>query len=172
MTTKGKVWLTTKDILTKYHNYCDDKNITERFLVRLYDADLLIGYNDRKKRKVEILESSFLELVKHIAYNFACKSSYTNTESISAPHYCYQQQQKRYSEIKYEWYTATEIISYSPELLDSRYFTVEFLNELTEKFVLRGKYDASMRTNLILHPSFLELMKYRNYTMKLNMYYE
>jgi hypothetical protein len=56
---KEPVWLLTNDLIDKYHNFCFQRNITERFLVQLFDAHLLRGQANRTLKKVEILEESF-----------------------------------------------------------------------------------------------------------------
>jgi hypothetical protein len=66
---KEPVWLTTKEIIDKYYQFCYDKDITEKFLVKLYDAHLLRGNTNRRLKKIEILEESFLALIIHINYN-------------------------------------------------------------------------------------------------------
>ncbi len=169
MPSKEPVWLTTKEIINKYYAFCYDKDITERFLVKLFDAHLLRGNTNRKLKKIEILEESFLELLKHINYNLEQYSFRFDGTKISVPQYCFEEQKtKIYSNIENSWYTSSEVIRITEIHANCKCFTVEFLNELVEKFIVRGRYDKSMKVNLILLPSFKELMKYRNYTLKQN----
>lgn len=45
---------------------CSVKRIIERFFIRLCDTYLLRGSTNRRLKKVEVLESSFIDLIKHI----------------------------------------------------------------------------------------------------------
>lgn len=166
---KEPVWLTTKEIIDKYYQFCYDKDITEKFLVKLYDAHLLRGNTNRRLKKIEILEESFLALIIHINYNLEQYSYKFGDNKISVPAYCMiEQKPKVYTNIENSWYTASEIIHLMALNYQCKCFTVEFLNELVEKFIVRGKYEKTMKVNLILLPSFKELMKYRNHTLEQN----
>lgn len=168
MYSKEPVWLTTDEILAKYFEFCFQRNITERFLVKLFDAHLLRGQNNRKIKKVEILEESFLELLKHINYNLQVQMYKFNEEKISVPNYCLIENKTTIYSINESWYTASEIIYHTPAIKYHKIFNVEFINELMEKGILRGRIDRSQKIRLILLPSFIELMKYRNHTLNQN----
>lgn len=168
MRTKEPVWLTTDQIIRKYFEFCYARNITEKFLVKLFDAYLLRGQNNRKLKKVEILEESFLELIKHINYNLQIQMYRFNHEKISVPNYCEIENKTTEYEIENSWYTASEIIYHMPSIKYHKIFTVEFINELMDKGMVRGRIDRTQKIGLILLPSFLELLKYRNYMLKQN----
>lgn len=168
MYSKEPVWLTTDEILRKYFEFCFERNITERFLVKLFDAHLLRGQNNRKIKKVEILEESFLELIKHINYNLQVQMYKFNEEKISVPNYCQIENKIIIYSIDKSWYTASEIIHEVPAMRYHKIFTVDFINELMEKGMIRGRMDRSQKVGLILLPSFIELLKYRNYMLKQN----
>jgi hypothetical protein len=168
---KETVWLLTNDLIDKYHNFCFQKNITERFLVQLYDAHLLRGQANRTLKKVEILEESFLELVKHIIYNMEMQMRISGEEKISVPCYCSSQDNSIRYDVDTSWYTATDIMRELPSITDNKIYTVSFINELMFKGILRGRYDKTDKIGLILLPSFVELIKYRDYTHIQNLYF-
>lgn len=168
MITKEPIWLTTDQVVKKYFEFCFSRNITEKFLVKLFDAHLLRGQCNRKLKKVEILEESFLELLKHINYNLQVQMYRFNREKISVPNYCEMGDVMMEYDIENSWYTASEILFQMPELKYHRIFTVEFINELMDKGMIRGRFDRTQKVGLILLPSFVELLKYRNHMIKQN----
>jgi hypothetical protein len=169
MLLKEQVWLSTDDLIKKYYNFCFERNITNRFLVQLYDAHLLRGQLDRRLKKTEILEESFLELVKHIHYNLQMQMNLISCEEkISVPIYCSSQDNSVRYDLDKSWYTATDIMREVPLITQHKMFTISFINELMLKGILRGRYDKTEKIGLILLPSFIELMKYRNYTLTQN----
>ncbi|MBK6834036.1 MAG: hypothetical protein IPG89_07100 [Bacteroidetes bacterium] len=164
MYSKEPVWLTTDQIINKYFEFCFERNITERFLVKLFDAHLLRGQNNRKLKKVEILEESFLELIKHINYNLQIQMYRFSEEKISVPNYCEIGNKITTYSIDKSWYTASEILYEMPAIKYHKIFTVDFINELMDKGMLRGRIDRSQKVGLILFClPFMELLKYRNY---------
>lgn len=168
MHTKEPIWLTTDQVIRKYFEFCVARNITDKFLVKLFDAHLLRGQNNRKLKKVEILEESFLELIKHINYNLQIQMYSFNHEKISVPNYCEMESIGTIYSIQDSWYTASEIIYQMPDIKYHKIFTVEFINELMDKGMVRGRIDRTQKVGLILFPSFIELLKYRNYMIKQN----
>lgn len=168
MNSKEPVWLTSREVIDKYKVFCLDKNIDERFILKLFYANLLRGCYESRAKRIEILESSFLELLKHINYNLEKRLYRFEDDKISVPHYCQELQKPRIYQIEDNWLTATEILSIVPKLKECKGFSIEFINELVDKYILRGKYDKSNKVNVILFPSFKELMKYRNYTLEQN----
>ena|SRR3989344_3473143 len=168
MYSKEPVWLTTDQIISKYFDFCFERNITEKFLVKLFDAHLLRGQNNRKLKKVEVLEESFLELIKHINYNLQVQMYRFNSEKISVPNYCEMGNQITTYSLDKSWYTASEIIYHMPTIKYHKMFTVEFINELMDKGMVRGRIDRTQKVGLILLPSFIELIKYHNYMIKQN----
>jgi hypothetical protein len=168
MFSKEPVWLTTDQVISKYFDFCFDRNITEKFLVKLFDAHLLRGQNNRKLKKVEILEESFLELLKHINYNLQLQMYRFNHEKISVPNYCEIENKVTEYSLEKSWHTASEILQEMPAIKYHKIFTVDFINELMDKGMVRGRIDRTQKVGLILLPSFIELLKYRNYMIKQN----
>lgn len=172
MSLKEPIWLLTDEIIKKYFDFCFQRNINEKFLVRLFDAHLLRGQPNRKLKKVEILEESFLELLKHINYNLQRQMYHSHAEKISVPTYCCTIEDKTiHYNLDKSWYTATELLEEINSLKQHKIYTVDFINELMHKGILRGRYDKTDKTALILLPSFIELIKYRNYTLTQNLFY-
>ena len=172
MDSKEPIWLLTDDLLKKYFEFCFQRNITERFLVKLFDAHLLRGQNNRKLKKVEILEESFLELLKHINYNLHRQMyHHSKDEKISVPIYCSIEDKTMRYNLDKSWYTATELLEELKSLKQHKIYTVDFINELMHKGILRGRYDKTDKLGLILLPSFIELIKYRDYTLTQNLFY-
>ena len=168
---KEPMWLLPDEILKKYFDFCFQRNINERFLVKLFDAHLLRGQTNRKLKKIEILEESFLELLKHINYNLQMQMFNSNAEKILIPIYCVIEDETiRYNRNR-SWYTATELMKELPSIKHHKVFTVDFINELMLKGILRGRYDKTEKLGFILLPSFIELIKYRDYTLTQNLFY-
>lgn len=168
MDSKIPVLLSTGELLEKYHNFCFQHHFTERFMVRLFDAQLVRGQNNRKSKSIVILESSFLELVKHVNFNLQLQMFVMGDEKISVPEYCSSIPVSRVYELENAWYTASELIH---ELTFMKYltaFSVEFMNELVERGMLRGRHERGQKQILILKPSFIELIYYRNYIIEQN----
>ena len=168
---KEPVWLLTDDLIKKYFDFCFQRNINERFLVKLFDAHLLRGQTNRRLKKVEILEESFLELLKHINYNLQMQMYYSNEEKISVPIYCLIEDKTIRYNIDRSWYTATDLMKELPSIKHHKIYTVDFINELMLKGILRGRYDKTEKIGFILLPSFIELIKYRDYTLTQNLFY-
>jgi hypothetical protein len=171
MPSKEPVWLSTDDLIKKYFDFCFQRNINERFLVKLFDAHLLRGQTNRRLKKVEILEESFLELLKHINYNLQKQMYYSNEEKISVPIYCLIEDNTIRYNIDRSWYTASDLMNELPSIKQHKIYTVDFINELMLKGILRGRYDKTEKIGFILLPSFIELIKYRDYTLTQNLFY-
>ena len=168
---KEPVWLLPDEILRKYFDFCFQRNITERFIVKLFDAHLLRGQTNRKLKKVEILEESFLELLKHINYNLQKQMYYSIEEKISVPIYCAIEDGTVRYNLDKSWYTATELLEELKSLKQHKIYTVDFINELMHKGIIRGRYNKTEKIGLILLPSFIELIKYRDYTLTQNLFF-
>jgi hypothetical protein len=92
-------------------------------------------------------------------------------EKISVPCYCSVQDNSIRYDVDNSWYTATDIMRELPSVKDNKIYTVAFINELMFKGILRGRYDKTDKIGLILLPSFVELLKYRDYTHTQNLYF-
>ncbi len=171
MHSKEPVWLLTDDLIRKYSDFCFQRNINERFLVKLFDAHLLRGQTNRRLKKVEILEESFLQLLLHINYNLDKQKFNVHDEKIPIPIYCTIEDNTIRYDMTKNWYTATELMLELPSIKHHKIYTVDFINELMLKGILRGRYDKTEKIGFILLPSFLELIKYRDYTLTQNLFY-
>ena len=160
MDSKEPIWLLPDDILKKYFDFCFQRNINERFLVKLFDAHLLRGQTNRKLKKVEILEESFLQLLVHINYNLEKKKYHKIDDEILAPIYCKIVDRTIKYNIDKSWYTATELLNELKSIKHHRIYTTDFINELMHKDILIGRYDKTEKIGFILLPSFIELIKY------------
>ena len=166
---KEVLWLDAEGIRKKYPTLFIEDGFTSSFIGLLFDANLLRGRYDRKKRQVFILEESFIELLKHIKYNYLIQASKLPGDDIkfSIPCYCSIPKLIIYDLDKY-WYTPTELLALYPQLAKEQLFSESFIGQLVHKHVIRGKYDSIEKCTLILKPSFDELLKYRNYLIDKN----
>lgn len=171
MDSKTPVLLSTGKLLEKYHAFCYQHHYTDRFLVRLLDAQLVRGHVNRKSKNVEILESSFLELVKHVNFNLQSQMFMTGDVKISVPSYCSDITVKRVYDLENAWHSASELVEEITFHYHYNVFSTEFVNELVERGMLRGRLDKSHKQVLILRPSFIELMYYRNYIIEQNKFF-
>ncbi len=165
MYSKLPVWLLTNDLIKKYQEFCFSWDISEKYLIKLCDANLLTGHPNRKLKKHEVLEESFLQLLLHVNYNLEKLKYHTIEEIISVPIYCRQDGKIIRYDMDKNWYSATELIEKIPAIKIYKTYSVEFLNELVNKGVLRGKYDKTEKINYILLASFIELIEFRNYIL-------
>lgn len=164
MYSKEPVWLLPDEIVRKYENFCFVNNITERRLVRLFDNFLLRGRINRNSKKVEILEESFEDLRNHIRYNLFKQGSKSEAKGIM-PDYCKIKYQIPYDS-SMNWYTPKEILEiYSTFLKYEKSLTSEFIGELAYIGLLTGKYNPSENCYHIHLPSFVEFLKYREYSL-------
>jgi len=163
---KVSLWHTVEDIRRKYPKIFLEDGFTASFIGLLYDADLLRGKFDRTKRQILILDESFLDLLKHIQYNFLIQATSLPGDEIkfSVPPYCSCNTVKRWEPGEH-WYTPTEILKEYPRLTEDRIFNEHFLSQLAHKNIVRGKFDYTDKCTLILKPSFDELINYRNYVI-------
>jgi hypothetical protein len=171
MHSKEPIWLLPDEILKKYFDFCFQRNINERFLVKLFDAHLLRGQTNRKLKKVEILEESFLQLLLHINYNLEKQKFHKIDEIILVPIYCKIEDKTIHYNLDKSWYTATELLNELKSVKQHKMYTVDFINELMHKGILRGRYDKTEKVGFILLPSFIELIKYRDYTLTQNLFF-
>lgn len=166
MYSKDPVWLLPEDILRKYEEFCFINNITERRLVRLFDTFLLRGRGNRKSKKVEILQESFEDIMKHIEYNFYKRTSNKSDLPVKIPEYLKYKYQIFYDS-KLNWYTPSEILTtYCDILKNETYFTCEFLGDLVMMGLIVGKYSPRENCYYILLTSFVELMKLREHSVR------
>lgn len=165
------VWLSTEDIRRKYVNLFEQRKFTEPFIGQLFDAHLLRGYYDRKKRQVFILEKSWLDLLVHMNYNLYLLMQPVNGQPVkfSVPAYC----NNITSHIRYDfeknWFTPTELLDQFERLRSENIFTEKFIGQLVQTGILRGKYDHTVKITHVLLASFIELLFYRNDTIKKNL---
>jgi hypothetical protein len=168
---KEPVWLSTHDIKRKYANLFEERKFTEPFIGLLFDAHLLRGYYDRKKREVLILEKSWLHLLIHMNYNLYLQIQPVDGEPVkfSIPSYCTNITSQITYNFEKNWYSPSEILDNFERLREENIFTEKFIVQLVQTGILRGKHDSSLKTTYVLLPSFIELLYYRNATIKKNM---
>jgi len=166
MCSKNAVWLTVEEIRKKYPKVFLEDGFSASFVGLLFDADLLRGKYDRTKRQVLILEESFIDLLKHIKYNYLIHANNLPGDEIkfSIPPYCSYSRILVWEPDKH-WYSPTEILNFFPVLTEDKIFNESFVGQLAHKNIVRGKFDYSEKCTLILKPSFDELLKYRNYVV-------
>jgi len=164
---KANVWHTVEEIRKKYPKIFLEDGFTASFIGLLFDADLLRGKFDRTKRQILILDESFLDLLKHIQYNFLIQATSLPGDPIkfSVPPYCSCYTIKSWEADKH-WYTPTEIFNFYPKLTEDKIFSENFLSQLAHKNIVRGKFEYAEKCTFILKPSFDELLNYRNYVIQ------
>ena len=164
MYSEDPVWLVPEELIKKFSDFCFKNSISERRIVRLFDAYLLRGRDNRKSKNIEILQQSFFDLQAHIKYNHLKQVS-KNEAKIIQPPYCKKKYMIFYDR-SYNWYTITEALdTYSDFLKEEKNFTVEFIGELVNIGLITGKYNLSENCYHILLPSFVDLIKYRDYSV-------
>ncbi len=166
MYSKDPVWLLPEDILRKYEEFCFINNITERRLVRLFDTFLLRGRGNRKSKKVEILQESFEDIMKHIEYNFYKRTGNKSDLPVKIPEYL-KYKYRIFYDSALNWYTPSEILNtYCDILKNETFFTCEFLGDLVMMGLIVGKYSPRENCYYILLTSFVELMKLREHSVR------
>lgn len=168
MAAKKDLWLTIEEIFLKYPNLCNNEPDFDEFIGTLYDAGLLRGYYDRRKRKVFILEEAWIDLLNHRNYNLYIQMEGSDTMKFSVPAYCGSKFPKTYQYDKY-WYTPTEILEEYWQLGEIPAFKVSLISKLVKTGIVRGKINSSEPHVLVLLPSFVELLKYRDWVIKKNL---
>lgn len=164
MYSKEPVWLLPAEILKKYDNFCFVNNISERRLVRLFDNFLLRGRLNRNSKKIEILLESFEVLQGHIKYNLLKQVSKAEAKII-IPIYC-KTKYRIFYDRSMNWYTPSEVLkAYSEFLAHERSFTCEFIGELAHIGLVTGKYNPTENCYYILLPSFVDMVKLRDYSV-------
>lgn len=173
MYSKQPVWLAPNEVIAKYSNVCRERKIYDKFLSRLYDAHLLRGRLNRKTKKVELLEESWLDLLLLINYNLSSQIIPLNGEPIIVypPKYYHTLTGKLIYDSDKFWYTPTEILSIYKFLEHEKNYTVEFVGDLVDKGIVRGRYDNTEKCYHILLPSFNKLLEYRENTILQNLFF-
>ncbi|MDP1801179.1 MAG: hypothetical protein Q8L81_07505 [Bacteroidota bacterium] len=164
MFSKEPVWLPIHIIPERYGDFCFKNNLTERRLVKLFDAFLLRGRSHRNSKKIEILQESFEYLQRHINYNLFRQGSNIG-DVIPTPEYLNYKYRIFYDNGQ-NWYTPKEILDTYPFLKHERNYTTEFIGEMVYVSLIIGKYQPSENCYYISLPSFVWLMKYHEYTVK------
>lgn len=162
MDSKLPVWLSTGELLEKYHNFCFQHHFTERFMVRLFDAQLVRGHNNRKSKNIEILESSFLELLQYVNCNLIRQLYPTGDETFPLPAYCTHISKKPEHYFENTWYSAAELLAEYPVLQYYGVFSRDFINDCVDRGLVLGRFDKGHKQVLLSKSSFQELMYYRN----------
>ncbi|MDP1801193.1 MAG: hypothetical protein Q8L81_07575 [Bacteroidota bacterium] len=164
MYSKEPVWLLPETIVDRYNEFCFKNNLTEKRLVQLYDAFLLRGRDHRNSKKIEILQESFEILQQHIKYNLMKQGS-NNEDIINTPHYLKYKYEIFYDKEK-NWYTPSELIDTYSFLKNERHFTSKFIGEMAYIGMIIGKYQPHENCYYIHLPSFVWLIKYREYIVR------
>lgn len=164
MYSKEPIWLFPENLTRKYEQFCFINNISERRIVRLFDAFLLRGRDNRNSRRIEILEESFNDLQNHIHYNFLIRSG--NHTAIKIPEYLRYKFQNQSTD-PLTWYTPTEVIKENFSILrNETYFTCEFIGELVLMGLIIGKYSPKENCYYILLNSFADLIDFRDHCVR------
>ena len=165
MYTADPIWLKPEDIVKKFKDFCDYNNITPRMLIKLFDSFLLRGRDNRKTKDIEILVESFEDLKKHIEYNFDKRIS-KEASKLGRPHYLTRKYTVFYDSSN-NWYTPKEVLhTYSPFLKYEKSFSCEFIGSLALIGLIIGKFNTSENCYHVQLSSFLELMKYQEYSLQ------
>jgi hypothetical protein len=166
MCTRPPVWLYADEVLSRYAEFCQYNGIDNRRIIKLFDAFLLCGKNDRNAKCVQILEESFEELRNLIAYNAHIKSS-TGKHPLILPVYLKQKYQIYY-ESSLAWYSCKELLKiYSVNVVHVKNMNCGFIGELIRMGLLIGKYDRTEKCYHVNLRSFVYLMKFHEYTLEL-----
>jgi hypothetical protein len=170
MGTKLPVWLSTMDIQRKYEGLCIEKNLTRKFIVKLFRANLLRGHYDSVNKRFMILEESWLDLIKHMNYNMYLQIFPVEGEAprFSVPTYCHHPKYLHF-QMERNWYTPTEVLEEYSMLKHEKEFNIRFLRQLVHAGLVRGSYDPKEKIIQILMPSFIELLLYRDYIIQQNL---
>lgn len=163
MYSKEPVWLMPDEIIKKYDDFCFSNQISEKTIIRLLDAFLLRGRNNRHTRKVEILLESFEELQNHIRYTLFRQGS-KHEAKFHRPDYLKYKYRIPYDSSK-NWYTPSELMETYAFLKNEINFNPKFIGELAQISLIIGKYQPSESCYHILLPSFVEMMKYRDFSV-------
>lgn len=163
MYSKEPVWLSPEQIIRQNEEFCFVHNLTERIIVKLFDAHLLRGIDDRNTRKILILEESFELLQGHIRY-MHYKQAFKQKAKAKRPRYL-NHKFKIYYDSSKNWYTPKEILETYTFLKQEKKFNTEFIGELSKIGLLVGTYQQSQCCYHVTLSSFVELIKYMNYTL-------
>jgi hypothetical protein len=164
MYSKEPVWLLPEAIIDRYDEFCFKNHLNERRLVKLFDAFLLRGRGNRNSKKIEILQESFENLQDHIVYNLFMQAS-KNDASIKTPEYLKYKYGIFYDSGQ-NWYTPKEILETYSFLKHEKNFTTEFIGEMAYIGLVTGRYQPAENCYYISLPSFVWLMKYREFIVK------
>lgn len=164
MYSKNPVWLLPEDILKKYRNFCFYNNITERRLIKLFEAFMLCGMTNRKSRKIEIIQESFELLQNHIHFNRNMQAAKKDAD-VLRPEYLNIRYQI-FSDNSLVWYTPKDLLeTYAETVSLDKHFTTEFIGELTDIGLILGRYSPTDNCYNVLSRSFLWLLKYRKFIL-------
>jgi hypothetical protein len=168
---KTDVYLTIEDIEKKYPDFFKrDKKAFAEFICLLFDVGFLRGYYDRHKRKIFILEESWIDLLKHRNYNLSLQmyNVSDNPKFSIPPPYCNDEFPKTYIYDKY-LYTPTELLKLFEFLKCIPAFTTKFINMLVKTGMVRGNINLTEPYVEVLLPSFIEFLKYRDWVIQKNL---
>jgi hypothetical protein len=163
MYSKEPVWLLPEQIVQKYEEFCFNNSITERRIVKLFDAHLLRGKENRHGHKVLVLQESFELLKGHVHYTSIKKISKQEAK-VKRPTYLNCKYQIYYDSNK-NWYTPKEILEIYSFLKHENRFNTELIGELYQVGLIFGKYQPSESSYHVSLSSFVDLLKYMNYTL-------
>lgn len=163
MYSKEPVWLLPEQIVQKYEEFCFYNHITERRIVKLFDAHLLRGKENRHGHKILVLQESFDLLKGHVHYT-SMKKTLGHEAKSKRPNYLNCKYQIYYDSNK-NWYTPKEILEIYSFLKYEGRFNTEFIGELYQVGLVLGKYQSSEGCYHISLSSFVDLLKYLNFTL-------
>lgn len=158
------VWFSPEDIIKKNEDFCFSNKITEKTIIRLLDSFLLRGRYIRHNRKVVILLESFQQLQNHIRYTLFKQGSKSEAKS-NRPDYLKYKYRIPYDSSK-SWYTPTELLDTYNFLKYDPIYNTRFIGELAQISLIVGKYSISESCFHILLPSFVEMLKYRDFSVQ------
>jgi len=165
MYSKEPVWLNPEDILKRYKDFCFYNNISERRIVKLFDTFLLGGRDNRKTKKIEVIQESFDYLKKHVQFNFDVQGSKDNSEIIKPDYLKYHYQV--FYDTNLVWYTPKDLLDTYYELVKyDKNFTTEFIGDLANIGLIIGKFHTSENCYLVSSRSFIWLLIYRKFIVE------
>ncbi len=164
----AECWLDPEELCSKYYDMTL-KGLDEKTIPRLYRANLLHGYYCPSKKKIFILEKSYLALLKHIFYTRTLQLQSLNEPiiKVSVPEYV------SCKETEFRSIVGRDLVSIA-ELLDNysnmnpMIFNPAFIRKLIELDILIWKWGKKVSELLVFLPSFDLLMEYRQFTLNQN----
>ncbi len=165
MYSKDPVWLLPEDIIKKYKDFCFYNNLSERRIVKLFDSFLLVGRDNRKAKKIEVIQESFEYLKRHIQFNYDMQGSKDNSE-IKRPDYLKYKYQIIYDK-SLVWYTPKDLLETYFDLIKyDKNFNTEFIGDLAHSGLIMGRFHTSENCYLVSSRSFIWLLKYRKFIVE------